>query len=258
MRAPVVIRNGTDLERYARIPPRRDDHRELRALYMGNLGRSQGLDHVVRVAARLRDAGVDVRVRLVGHGAERARLEALNRRLGSPVDIRGQVPAGEVAEHYAWADTTIVSLRPWAPFEWTVPSKLYELLASGRHVTGILGGEAAEILAECGAGHVVPPGDEDDLAALWALLAASPAELDRGERGGGREWVERHADYDALAERYLALLAETAAASGEAAGRTTRTWLRRRRAQRPETGPRPERATRTRAGTNGRSGRDRV
>jgi len=201
---PSVIRNGTAVERYARIGPRDPDHEELRALYMGNLGRSQGLEHVIRVAARMREAGVRIDVRIVGHGADASRLRRLNAALGDPVDLRDHVPATEVAGHYEWADTTIVSLRDWHPFEWTVPSKLYEMLATGRHVTGIVGGEAAEIVADSGAGDVVAPGDEDGLAALWALLAADRRRLET--HGPGRAWAVEHCDYDRLAARYLGVL----------------------------------------------------
>ena len=130
---PVVIRNGTSIERYGQVPDR-EQHDDLRALYMGNMGRSQGLDTVIRAAARLRESGVPLRVRFVGHGADRTALRGLNHELGSPVEILNEVEPDEVHPHYAWADTLIVSLRDWEPFEWTVPSKLYEALATGRQI----------------------------------------------------------------------------------------------------------------------------
>ncbi|MGO2112344.1 MAG: glycosyltransferase family 4 protein, partial [Pseudoclavibacter sp.] len=198
---PAVIRNGTNFERYRALPPRESGRRGLRVLYLGNLGRSQGLEHAVRVAGRMRDAGLDVDVRMVGYGADQRRLRALNESLGSPVDLRDQIPASEVRDHYEWADTLLVSLRPWQPFEWTVPSKLYEALATGRHITAMLGGEAAEIVANVDAGDVVPPGDENALYDLWAYLAAAPEALEIGD--AGQRWVDEHAGYDGLATRYL-------------------------------------------------------
>jgi glycosyltransferase involved in cell wall biosynthesis len=122
------------------------------------------------------------------------------------VEFVGPVPRAEVLDHYAWADTLLVSLRGWGPFEWTVPSKLYEALASGRHITGVVAGEAADLMHCARAGHVVPPESPGELADLWAGLARSREGL--RVDGSGRAWALRHANYDELAARYLTLLDE--------------------------------------------------
>lgn len=201
-----VIRNGTDMERYRLISATPDlVTRPLRVLYMGTIGRSQGLDLLIGAAARLRDQGSAVDVRIVGQGADVPRLRRLNQRLGSPATIHGQIDGGEVIAHYAWADSTVVSLRAWEPFAWTVPSKLYELLAAGKHITALVAGEAAQIVTDTGAGDVVPPGQLDELVSLWSALAADRKLLRIGE--GGRQWVRHNADFDQLAIEYLATLA---------------------------------------------------
>lgn len=199
-----VIRNGTSSARYAAVPARVADHKELRALYMGNIGRSQGLEVALEAAAALRANGVPIELRIVGHGAALGRLRSLNIRLGSPAHILGAVAGPAVLEHYAWADTCIVSLRDWTPFAWTVPSKLYELLAAGRHMTAIVDGESADIVREARSGDVVRPGDSMALVDLWRALQESPQRLAVGS--SGREWVARNADYDALAQRYIEIL----------------------------------------------------
>ncbi|WP_413316660.1 glycosyltransferase family 4 protein [Agrococcus sp. 1P02AA] len=204
-----VIRNGTSAARYDVVPPREAGHAELRVLYMGTIGRSQGLDTVVQAAARVRDLGVPVEVRIVGHGAGLRSLRELNARLGGPAQILGPVPGSGVLEHYAWADTCVVSLRDWEPFTWTVPSKLYELMATGRHVTAVVAGESAGLVRESRSGDVVPPGDVPALADLLRRLQSNPELLDVGD--SGRRWVAEHAEYDALAERYLGILSAAAA-----------------------------------------------
>lgn len=200
-----VVRNGTDL---STVSAQRDhlpgDHAELRCLYLGNMGRSQGLDTVVRAAARLRREGVRLQVRLIGHGVEAAALAALSHELGAPVEVLPRIPHREVDEQYAWADTVVVSLRDWAPFAWTVPSKLYEILATGRHITALLDGEAADVVHEARAGDVLPPQDEDALVALWRELAADRPRARVGT--SGRAWVAEHADDGVLAQRYLEIL----------------------------------------------------
>lgn len=201
-----VVRNGTDLR--AVVP--QHDHpdaaqRELRCLYLGNMGRSQGLETVVRAAALLAAEGVALQVRMVGHGVEATELAALAEELGAPVEVLPRIPHREVTSQYAWADTVIVSLRSWVPFTWTVPSKLYEVLATGRHVTALLAGEAADVVREAGAGDVLPPEDLEALTSLWRELAAEPSRT--AVRPGGRDWAAAHADDDELARRYLEILA---------------------------------------------------
>lgn len=200
-----VIRNGAYLDEIPHLGPR-DGDGPLRVVYVGTVGRSQGLHTAIEAVDLLARRGVPVELRIVGSGAEVEHLRALAERSAGSVDVRGRVPRAEVIDHYAWADTLLVSLRAWTPLSWTVPSKLYEALATGRHVTGVVAGEAAGIIGETGAGHTVPPEDPVALAALWERLSADRARLEVGERG--RAWAYGHCDYDRLAERYLALLEE--------------------------------------------------
>lgn len=180
----------------------------LRVLYLGTTGRSQGLCTAVRAAATLRDRGVPVRLRLVGSGFDDAALREEVLATDAPVELVGRVPRAEVAAHYAWADTVLVALRDCPPFAWTVPSKLYEAMAVGRHVSAAVAGEAAAVVRDAGAGDVVPPEDADALVELWTALAADRTRLEVDP--GGRRWVAEHADLDRLAAHYLDLLAEVA------------------------------------------------
>ncbi|PRZ08086.1 glycosyltransferase involved in cell wall biosynthesis [Isoptericola sp. CG 20/1183] len=178
--------------------------RPLRVAYAGTVGRAQDLGTVVRAAAEMRRRGRAVDVRIVGPGAEVESLQRLAAELGAPVTFGGPVPAEEVHALYRWADTVLVSLRDWQPLEWTVPSKLYEVMASGRLVTACVAGEAAEIVASTGAGTVVLPGDAAMLADVWsgwvrdgALPEVSPA---------AAAWVAANADDDELGRRYVQLV----------------------------------------------------
>lgn len=215
-----VIRNGCHLPAPVVLPPPRADHAELRVLYLGTIGRSQGLGAAVRAATEAQRAGVPVRLRIIGDGAEAPATAALTAELGAPVELLPPIPHAAVVAHYAWADTVLVSLRGWEPLHWTVPSKLYEVLGTGRHVSGVLAGEAARIVEGTGAGHVVPPGDVEALAALWASLHADRSLLHVGP--AGREWLARHATDDTLAADYLALLDAVALKSRSHASRRGR------------------------------------
>src|SRR5699024_4487507 len=133
-------------------------------------------------------------------------LAALTEELSAPVEVLPRIPHREVGAQYAWADTVIVSLRNWAPFAWTVPSKLYEILATGRHITALLEGEAADVVREAGAGDVLRAEDEDALVQLWRRLAADRTRAEIS--GSGRRWVAGTAGDELLARRYLEILEE--------------------------------------------------
>ena len=173
------------------------------ALYLGNHGESQRLDVVIRASALVGDA---MHLHLVGHGTQSPALEKLAAELGAPVTFHPSLHGQDVMDRYASADTCIVSLRDdWKSFETTIPSKTYEVLAVGRHVTAVVKGEAARIIEEAEAGDIVPSAPEA-VAALWRELAADRSRLVRSD--ASRQWVKEHADYTQLAETYMELISE--------------------------------------------------
>ncbi|WP_449373287.1 hypothetical protein [Arthrobacter psychrolactophilus] len=84
-----------------------------------------------------------------------------------------------------------------------MPSKTYEVLAIGRHVTAIVRGEAARIVKDADAGDVVAWKPEA-IAELWRELAADRGRLDAGT--SGRDWVRAHANYPVLAAKYMRVI----------------------------------------------------
>lgn len=206
VRNVAVVRNGTAFAPVRENAPVVLAGRPLRVVYAGTVGRSQGLDVAVRAAALVQARGYTLDVRIVGHGNELEPLRLLAAELDAPVRVEPSVPSTEVRDLYAWADTVIVSLRDWEPFEWTVPSKLYEVMASGVVASACLAGEAASLVAANGAGAVVRPGDVEGLADLWCgwlsddvVPAASP---------DAAAWVAEHASDAVLGHRYTELLDE--------------------------------------------------
>jgi glycosyltransferase involved in cell wall biosynthesis len=201
-----VVRNGTSFQRLERLPDAGTDRgeRPFRAVYAGTIGRAQDLETVVRAATEVLRRGHAIEVRLVGSGADVPRLRQLITELDAPVHIGESVPHEDVRRLYEWADTVIVSLRDWKPLEWTVPSKLYEVMASGVYATACVAGEAAELVRNVGAGAVVPPGDVASLADLWTSWAKSAVVPSADPAAAA--WVAENADDDVLADRFARLV----------------------------------------------------
>ena len=113
--------------------------------------------------------------------------------------------SGEDLEaQWAWAHTGLVSLAENPSFERTIPSKLVSIMARGTHVTGVVAGEAAQVIHDSAAGRVVSPGDEDELKGALSELRDDPHTTEVGERP--RQWVREHASPEAAAQTYLQLL----------------------------------------------------
>lgn len=185
-----VLRNlSTSTALFKNLPPPSAHSEQLNVVYNGTLGRAQGLHNVLDAVTILQERSVPIHVTLRGRGAHSSYLsrEARKRRL--PVEVCPPVPYQEVVNSYADADTALVSLQKWVPLAWTVPSKLYELLASGRHITLCADGESATILEEAKAGNVVPPMNPEALANLWEHLHNNRECLNVGNRGS--QWLNQ-------------------------------------------------------------------
>ncbi|WP_396278362.1 glycosyltransferase family 4 protein [Glutamicibacter creatinolyticus] len=197
-RKAITISNGVDIDRYGMELLATQRGEKLRVLYLGNLGRSQGLDLVIRAAAL---AEGKVQLRIVGQGTEKNSLQELAAGLGVDVDFRDPVYGPSVLDNYAWADTCLVTLRSdWDSFEHTIPSKLYELLFLDRHITGLVKGEAAEIIRASGSGHVIEQSHQA-LAEHFLSLYSERSRLTTGRAGS--QWVGRNAALPTLGQRYL-------------------------------------------------------
>ncbi|MGY2745979.1 glycosyltransferase family 4 protein [Pseudarthrobacter sp. O4] len=206
IRQVATVSNGLHLDAIPVMDAPEMERPVFEALYLGNHGESQRLDVAIRASALVGDS---MHLHMVGHGTQRPALEKLARELKAPVTFHAPLHGEAMMQRYASADTCLVTLRDdWKSFETTVPSKTYEVLAVGRHVTAMVRGEAARIIADAEAGDIVAS-DPEALAALWRDLAADRGRLVRN--GDSRQWVKSHAEYGQLAGRYMELIEQVLA-----------------------------------------------
>lgn len=100
-------------------------------LYSGNIGKKQGLDVILRVAAKMARTRPDVLFLIVGEGAARRELEqtAIDLKLAN-VRFKPLMPAERLAALLSLADVHLVMQRRGAA-DLVMPSKLAAILASG-------------------------------------------------------------------------------------------------------------------------------
>ncbi|MFW0180866.1 glycosyltransferase family 4 protein [Rothia sp. P5766] len=207
MQEVVTITNGvTPTMFHSRIDPAPQRPGQLRLLYSGTVGRSQGLITLLQALELAQKAQPETRfkLRIVGEGAERQMLQDYARARNLPVKFQPLQPRSQVRKNYKWCDATIVSLKNTPAFERTVPSKLYELLTVPRFPIALVTGEAADIMQAAGVGALVEPENPQELADLWCRLATDRSLLQVGH--AGRDFIFKNYNYDQLAQRYLTVL----------------------------------------------------
>lgn len=141
-------------------------------LYSGNMGEKQGLEILIEAARKLQDR-IGMVFLLCGDGAARVRLEKLAEDVGN-IQFKQLQPVERLNDLLNLADIHVLPQRADAA-DLVLPSKLTNMLASGRPVvaTAAEGTQLAEILANCGT--LVPPGNSEALASALISLTQSKA-----------------------------------------------------------------------------------
>lgn len=163
-------------------------------LYSGNMGEKQGLEILVEAAQSLR-AHPAIHFLLCGDGAARPRLERLAEGLPN-IQFKPLQPYEKLNDLLNLADVHVLPQRADAA-DLVLPSKLTNMLASGRPVVATVspGTQVAELVGGCG--MVVPPGDAGALADALAELAAA-ADRRRSLGGAARILAEQLWDKERL------------------------------------------------------------
>lgn len=137
-------------------------------LYSGNMGEKQGLEVLIEAAKQL-ESQPELHFILCGDGAARPRLERQAADLAN-VSFKPLQPIEKLNDLLNLADIHVLPQRADAA-DLVLPSKLTNMLASGRPVvaTAAPGTQVAELVNE--SGLVVPPGDSRALAKALKELA---------------------------------------------------------------------------------------
>lgn len=141
-------------------------------LYSGNIAAKQGIEIIVEAARRLRHR-TDLTFVICGDGANREKLEAMSAGLPN-IQLHGLQPREQLGELLALASVHLLPQLAGAA-DTLLPSKLTNILASGRPVVATAAPESSLAIEIEGCGIATPPGDAAAFAdAIELLLDDAP------------------------------------------------------------------------------------
>lgn len=198
-----VVYNGVKVERF-RPGLRVDRQGPLRILAVGRLVEQKGFRDLLRACHLLRERGVDFTCEIIGGPIEPAdtvtwlELRMLHTRLGLDACVRfcGSQPFASVLAALERADLVVLpSVAARDGGHDVTPNCLIEAMAMGLPVVSTTIGAIPEIVDHERDGLLVPPNDEQALAAAIERLMHSP-ELRRTLGAAARRRVEERFDVD--------------------------------------------------------------
>lgn len=208
-----VISNGVDIKMFS--PKFRKDELRLElgtgpddflVGYCGLHGLFQGLEVVLKAVLKLQNQA-HIKFVMMGDGPTKEKLVRMAKKMKlSNLRFFKRRPKSEMPEVLASLDVSLVPLL--ARFPGTMPSKVYEALASGVPPIVAKGCEAEGLVRQFEAGQCYEPGDADEMATAILKFAENRALLKK-TKGNCRK-VSKRFDRDVIAKRTERILAAVA------------------------------------------------
>lgn len=211
-----VIPSGVDLQAFRYQPRVYGGSGRLAILSIGRLVEKKGMDTLIEAVRRVREAGVDAELTIVGEGELREALEAQIQRSGLDGRVRlvGGLSRQQVmkalqqAELFALASRTTVNGDQEGQ-----PLALMEAMAVGVPVLSTFHAGIPDLICDRMSGCLVPPGDAEALARRIQEYAQAP-KLWQSYLAVARKTVERHHDLKEQARNLYRLYEELASNKG--------------------------------------------
>jgi colanic acid biosynthesis glycosyl transferase WcaI len=176
-------------------------------LYAGNFGKYQNFDNILTAAKILSTKDLNLTFVFVGNGSQRKYIEErIYADELTNCQVFDFVPPDGFSDLLASADFSFVTLEPGAE-GLGVPSKFYNILASGRSTIAILpkDSEVALTLAEFDCGIQVDQGQPDTLANEIYKLCKNPERMKMFGENASRAFSD-HFTLRSIAAKYNKLL----------------------------------------------------
>jgi len=203
-----VIPNGVSTDLFDRRPtdrhhfngPMRD---KFLVAYIGTLGLAHGLETMIDAASALKnDPGVQFI--LVGEGASKQELVQYANGLPNVLFVDRQ-SRETIAEMLNEIDVSLVMLRKAELFKKVIPSKMFEIMGTGKPIILGVEGMAQQIVEEAHAGVAIEPQNTEALVrAITTFKHDASLRTVCGQ--SAYAYVRDHYNLDILAEKYLRIL----------------------------------------------------
>jgi glycosyltransferase involved in cell wall biosynthesis len=177
-------------------------------LYAGILGHAQGLEVILKAAARLKHCR-DIKFVLLGSGPEKEKLLAMKKEQGlDQVIFSDTVSKDKMPGRVAAATAVVIPLRKLDLFKGAIPSKIFESLALQKPLLLGVEGEAKELFIDEGkCGLAFEPENDADLAEKIVSLYSNREQL-REFGKNGMDYVKAKFTRDLIAEQFWKVLRE--------------------------------------------------
>lgn len=201
-----VITNGVDISEQYR---KRADADSLVLSYFGTIGISQSIEQTFQYADLLQTLIPKFKYILIGGGAEREKIfEMVDNGVCKSAEMRDDMPPEKLEKFYQMTDLSVVSLKRNPAFQFTIPSKLFQIMGRGIAVLAIVPkGEASEIIEKYKAGLALTGSDEENKQKLKEFFSRKDWHQKLREMGtNGRKAVQEYYCRKKLAMDYIDLL----------------------------------------------------
>tara|TARA_B100000963_G_scaffold284188_1_gene252964 strand:+ start:19362 stop:20582 length:1221 start_codon:yes stop_codon:yes gene_type:complete len=172
-----VIMNGVDLSMFrpdqkkdALIESKYDLVNKFVVGYIGTHGLAHALDNILEAASLINNN--DIKIMLVGSGAEKEKIEKLKtlKKLNNVI-LLPQQPKEKIPEILQLCDISLVHLKNSALFSSVIPSKIFESIAMQKPIIiSVPEGEATNLIKKNKLGVVVQPENPKDLATAIKMM----------------------------------------------------------------------------------------
>ena len=200
-----VVRLGVDSKRFAFRPPseRWSTHGPRRILMVARLVEKKGVHVALEAMLELHERGLDLELRVIGDGPERARLESvIAEKHLTNVRLLGALAHEHARQEFAEADLYIQpSITAESGDQEGIPVSLMEAQASGIPVVSTHHSGIPELVLDGTTGWLTDEGDVEGLAIAIERLAQNPEQAQRFAHAG-RAQVRQEFDRDTQTRRF--------------------------------------------------------
>ena len=199
-----VITNGVDVN-----PVKAKHEPKFILSYYGTLGISQNIADTFQYAQVIKKKISTFEYRIIGEGAQKTDIsKKITEEQNRYINLMDGMSSDELESYYQDTQLSVVTLKKSIDFQYTIPSKIFQIMGRGIAVLFIgPDGEAADIIRKYNAGIVLTGSVEEDLKVLDEFFSRDNRREALSTMGkNGAQAVVEHYSRSHLAEKYLKIL----------------------------------------------------